>query len=351
MSKKIKVTLLLISSFIVFCFGLKFYLDKTYLDQFDRNRIIGKDRYETMVKISNKGWKTSEEALLINVNSVIDGISVSSFAYKNNIPVFFTESDELNNTIKDEIKNLGVKKIYLVGGEKVISKGIKKQLDNINVKTERIGGKDGFETSILFAQKVAEKSKVSEIALVNMKYGKPNGVAMASAAAKDNIPIIIMNKSDRKEIIEFVNKYNIKKVYFVGDESSFPKAFEDNMPKVVRINGEDRYDTNIQIIKEFYDLENIKDMYITRDGTVDYADFINALSLSPIAAKTNTPILFSSKSLGEKELEFLKENKIKKITEVGFELTRPKIITENMIKFGSSISIIVIWILAIKRVI
>ena len=60
MSKKVKVSLFLISTFIVFCFGLKFYLDKTYLNQFEREAIVGEDRYETMVKVSRKRWKKVE---------------------------------------------------------------------------------------------------------------------------------------------------------------------------------------------------------------------------------------------------------------------------------------------------
>ncbi|MGG7060449.1 hypothetical protein ACQPUZ_19630, partial [Clostridium tertium] len=78
---------------------------------------------------------------------------------------------------------------------------------------------------------------------------------------------------------------------------------------------------------------------------------LNALALSPIAAKENTPILYSADSLQKTEEEFLQESNIKNITEVGFELVRPRIITDKIIRFISSITIVVVWILALKRII
>lgn len=352
MNKKTKIYLCLIITLIFGLFGVKSYLDKTYLDEFSRTGIIGNDRFETMVKISQEGWTKSDEAILVNITSVIDGISVTTFAHQKDIPIFFTESNELNSIIKDEFKRLGVKKIYISGGEKAISKDIEKELENMNVKYERVAGGNGFETSLQFAEKVNELAPISEVALVNMKYGKPNGVALSAATAKKNIPIIMVNISDRVQIIEFFEKHKIEKVYFLGSEDLFSKTFEEmlNVEEVIRINGEDRYDTNIQIIEEFYDLNEIESVYINRCGTSNYADFLNALSLSPIAAKKDKPILLSPDSLQEKQLNFLEKNEIYDITEVGFELTRSEIITEDIFRFISSILIIIVWILALKRI-
>lgn len=359
MSKRAKIGLLLIIVLAVSLFGIKFYLDKNYLSQYNKEQIIGLDRFETMAKISERGWESSDEAILVNIHSVIDGVSVSSFAYKKDIPIFFTDEKELSGTIKDEFKRLGVKKVYLIGGEKVISNDIKRELKNSDITTERIGGKGGFETSILLAEKLNNISPISEVVLVNMKSGKPNGVSIAPASASRNMPVIMANKSDRKETLQFLKKHNIKKIYLAGNEVAFSKVFEGMLKdedhgikaKVIRINGEDRFETNKEIIDEFYDLSKLDNVYVLRSGIYNYADFLNALALTPIAAKENTPILYSGDSLGENELEFLEKNNIKNITEVGFELVRPKIITEKMVSFISAMTIIVVWILALKRIV
>ncbi|CEH35590.1 cell wall-binding repeat-containing protein [Romboutsia lituseburensis] len=359
MSKRAKMAFTLIIILAVCGFGIKFYLDENYLSQYNRKQIIGLDRFETMTKISEIGWKKSDEAVLVSIHSVIDGVSASSFAYQKNIPIFFTDSEEINSTVKDEIKRLGVKKVYLIGGDKVITNDIKKELKKMNINSERIGGESGFETSILLAEKVNKLNPISEVVLVNMRSGKPNGVAIAPAAANRNIPVLMVNKSDRKETLKFLKEHNIKKVYLTGSETAFPDVFEAMLKDekygikadVVRLNGEDRYETNKEIIKEFYDLDKINHIYILRNGIYNYGDLLNALALSPIAAKENTPILYSADSLQKTEEEFLQESNVKNITEVGFELVRPRIITDKIIRFISSITIVVVWILALKRII
>ena len=151
----------------------------------------------------------------------------------------------------------------------------------------------------------------------------------------------------------FIQDHNISKTYIIGSEEVFPKSIDKEIDTdIVRISGVDRYETNKKIIKQFYNTKDLKDLnkiYIIRDGIVNYADFLNGLVLSPLAAREDIPILYTSDSLRKEELKFLEQNGINEIIEVGFNVVRPKIITNKMVEFASSIAIIVIWILGIKK--
>lgn len=351
MSKKIKISLLLISTFIVFCFGSKFYLDKTYLNQFKREAIVGEDRYETMVKVSQKRWKKSREAVLINSSSMIDAISASPFAYKNDIPMFFIEQDNLNTTIKDELIRLDVEKVYLIGGELSIDKAVENSLNEISIKTERIAGESGIDTTLLLAKEIMNKNNKNRIALVNKEYGIPNGISFVPIAQKNNIPIIMINEDNEDKILAFAKENNIEDVYILGSEKQISESLEKEFKKTIRINGKDRFDTNKQIIQEFYNSNDLKHVYITKGGINTQVDFLNTLSISQIAARENAPVILSRDVMDKELLTFLENSNIKEISEIGFEFERPKIINETTIRYMVNIAIIVLSIFALKKVI
>lgn len=351
MSKKVKISLLLISTFIVIYFGGKFYLDKTYLNQFEREDIVGEDRYETMVKISEKRWKKSKEAVLVNSSSMLDATSASPFAYKNDIPMFFIEQDNLNTTIKDELIRLNVEKVYLIGGELSIDKAVERSLNELSIKTERIAGENGFDTTLLLAKEVMKGNNQKSIALVNKEYGVPNGISFVPIAQKNNIPIIMIKEDNEDEILEFAKENDIEEVYILGSTEQISKSLENEFKKTIRINGKDRFDTNKQIIQEFYNSNDLKHVYITKGGINTQADFLNTLSISQIAARENAPVILSRDTMDKDLLTFLEDSNIKKISEIGFKFERPKIINKINIRYIVNVAIIVLTIFALKRVI
>lgn len=351
MSKKVKISLLLISTFIVFCFGLKFLLDKTYLHQFKREAIVGEDRYETMVKVSQKRWEKSEEAVLINSNSMVDAISASPFAYKNDIPMFFIEQGNLNTTIKDELIRLEVENVYLIGGELSIDKFVENSLNELNINTERIAGESGFDTTLLLAKEIMNKNKKYSIALANKEYGIPNGISFVPIAQRNNIPIIMINEDNEDEVLAFAKENKIEKVYILGNEEQISKSLESKLKKTIRINGKDRFDTNKQIIQTFYNDNDLKHVYITKGGIDTQVDFLNTLSISQIAARENAPVILSRDTMDKDLLTFLEDFNVKEISEIGFEFERPKIINKTTIRYMVNIAIIVLSIFALKKVI
>lgn len=351
MSKNIKKILLLTSVFIIICFIFKIVLDKSYLKEYNRSSLLGENRYETMVKISKKRWASAKEAVLINTNSISDGISSTPFAYAKDIPMFFVESNELPSTIENEFKRLKLEKIYIVGGDIVISKDVEEKINGMGIETERVYGENSFETSVLLSTKLCEVTDVKELVLLSGIEKSYEGVVMASPASKNNMAIIPINQKEYKKILQFIEEQKIEKIYFVGDNNEFSQEFLNKVTNSEIITSDNRYNLNIKIIEKFYDLEDINEIYLTRGGEDSTIDFINNLALSTVAAYEDIPILLSHQSLGKEEKKFLKENNLKDITEVGFQLVRPKIINSSTIKFISSIAIVVIWIIGIRRII
>ena len=80
------------------------------------------------------------------------------------IPIFFVDKEEINIKIKQELKKLGVEKVYLIGEKDLLTNKIVNELKELNIKYKRIYGKNNFETSIKIAEKMEEKlEKIREL--------------------------------------------------------------------------------------------------------------------------------------------------------------------------------------------
>ncbi|MGX4598573.1 cell wall-binding repeat-containing protein [Faecalimicrobium sp. JNUCC 81] len=86
--------------------------------------------------------------------AIPDALSATPFVYLKNAPILLTEKDNLNYDTKAELRRLGVQKVYIVGGEAVVSDNVKKQLESNSISVERIKGDTRYETSLKVAQKI-----------------------------------------------------------------------------------------------------------------------------------------------------------------------------------------------------
>ncbi len=66
--------------------------------------IIGKNRIETTVKISQDGWKSAETVILVNDSAIPDALTATPLAYAKNAPILLTGKDGLSKETADEIK-------------------------------------------------------------------------------------------------------------------------------------------------------------------------------------------------------------------------------------------------------
>lgn len=110
--------------------------------------LSGTDRYKTAVAVSNKGWTSSNKAIIVNSNSIVDALSVTPLANIVDGPILLTQKDSLNGDTKLELEDLGVKEVYIIGLEGVVSQNVETQLKSMGIKTTRLGGKGRQETAL-----------------------------------------------------------------------------------------------------------------------------------------------------------------------------------------------------------
>lgn len=285
----------------------------------NEDKIVGKNRYETAIEVSKKGWPNgATNAVLVNDTSIVDALSATPFAKAKDAPILLTKKDTLNEETKQQLKTLGVKNVYIIGGEGVVSKKIEEQLKAENINTDRIQGLNREATSIEIAKRLDEINPVKKVSVVNGYKGLADAVSIASISANENMPIILsgMDKIST-EATEFIDNNKINKSYIVGGDSVVSSDLEKKLPNATRISGKNRKETNANVISTFFTAKEIDNLYIAKDGMQNENQLIDALSVGSLAAKTNSPVMIAGNDLDKSQIDLVNSKSFKTITQVG----------------------------------
>lgn len=279
------------------------------------SKLAGDDRYQTAIKVSNNGWSSAENVVLVNSSSIVDALSATPFAKMKDAPILLTEKDKLNSKTKTEISRLKIKNVYIIGGKNVISDSIVNELKSMNINVERISGDDRYKTSLEIAKRLGN---ISEIAVVNGVKGLPDAISIAPVAASKKMPIVLASPTEGTKVFdEYIKSQNISKSYVIGKEAAISNEIANKLPNVQRLGGNDRNETNSVIINQFYTDKNLNNIYVTKDGMNKQDDLIDALAVGVLASKQNSPVLIVGKDLNTNQKNVLSNKQPKEITQVG----------------------------------
>lgn len=149
--------------------------------------------------------------MLVNDNSIADALSATPFAKAKDAPILLTQSNKLDSRTKAELKRLGVKNVYLIGGSIALSSEIEKQLNAENISFERISGNSRYDTSLKLAEKLDREKSISKIVVVNGEKGLADAVSVGAIAAQENMPIILSDSENGTEVADnFIDSKDIE---------------------------------------------------------------------------------------------------------------------------------------------
>ncbi len=378
--KKITAVLLALLLVVAYLFSGKI-INKLYLRGYEKEKIQGANRYETIISCGEGYWDNPKEAILINTGDIGSAMSAVPYAYANNIPLLLTEQGDLSSEIRKFIKENHLKKVYVLGGIRAVSKRVERDVERTGAKVERIIQINRGDISNTFAEMTVKQSKSKEMFVIfDGKNGYSIGVSILGKAAEKGIPILTVNESNFYRAAEFARKNGIEKTYVIGrfndlnstidkvfaekgipiltvNESNFYRAAEfarkngiektyvigrfndlnstiDKVfPNVHRISGKDKFEVNRNVIKEFYDMDKVDKVYVVKGGnlikgkTLNVGEFVNSIAAVPRIAKTGEPIVINdTEYIQDDVMDFLKKYNIKKLCSVGFEIKKTSVI-------------------------
>ena len=224
------------------------------------SEIAGANRYETAARIADN---------ISNYNTA------SSLAGKENAPILLVKKDSIPSETMERLQN--VEKVYIIGGNAAISSKVENQLSDKEII--RIEGKNRIETSGKVAVLVGN---YSEAFIVNGNKGEADAMSVAPVAARDKAPIILTNGSSSSQ-----SKKSGVKYFAIGGNAVVSNSLVSRF-SAKRISGNNRYETNRAVIKNFYSSSNT--LYCAKGNPL-----VDALT-SSLLAKDNGVVLVSSNS-------------------------------------------------------
>lgn len=308
-------------------------IEKSTADKTNENvkRISGVDREQTAIEVSKKMFKDgTNKVVLANKNNYSDVLTAAPFAKANNASLLYISSNSISKEVMSEIARLKAKEITIIGGEKSVNEGLKKELEKRNFKVERLSGADRYKTSAQIASKlITDKTTTLEIAS-GENYA--DALSVNNAAEKDKAPILLVrvNAID-KSVEDVIKSSKASLINIAGREKSVSENTKANIKKISkatinRIGGANRYETSILLAK----YSGAKEVVVVASGE----DFADALVAAPFSAQQKGAILLTNKDkLSDNAEKFIKDTKFNKSYVIGGE----KSVSEDVINQLTSI--------------
>ncbi|MGL4731164.1 MAG: cell wall-binding repeat-containing protein [Clostridium sp.] len=267
------------------------------------SRISGKDRYFTSVEMGKSFGEDNKinSVILVDGKKYPDALTASILSKKNNGPIILIDTQnhreaEQLGFIQENLDKEGT--VYLVGGQNNLDYWLVEYFEfweYKNIKT--IAGYDRYDTNC----KIVREANVKEgtpIILANSE-SFADALSVSAISTVKEYPIFLTKEdSIPVNILEEIIRIKPTKVYIAGGEKAVSSNVENEIKKqlsyiendsVVRLSGNDRYETSMKILNYFKGEFNKENILIASGEK-----FPDALSGSALAGKINAPILLTN---------------------------------------------------------
>lgn len=196
-------------------------------------------------------------------------------------------------------------------------------LGNVNDGSlSRIAGSNRMETAIKLSNAVYSKGSTDTVILAGYN-GSADALTGTNFSKSLNAPILLIGNSVTSELKREFDRLGTKIVWLLGGNSAISKDVENELESmgydVNRISGRNRFETSSKIANTSIQKKKV---FLTLgvnkrfDGTDDV--LADALSVGPVSAKLNMPILLTETSKLPKETRmYLKNMSVTNVTIVG----------------------------------
>jgi putative cell wall-binding protein len=260
---------------------------------FPEERLEGRDRYETAVKISQAGWKNSVYAVIAGGDHFADALCSGPLAVKFKAPVLLCQEKDIPEVTLDELKRLKTKRVFLIGGPKAIAPAAEQQLYNIGIKEiERVGGLDRFETALKIAEKILPGKRNPQEIVLASGSAPWEALAIEPVAARRGMPILLTQGNKLPSAVRrFLENNKPETIYQIGGEETLRNELIAGDYHAVWLGGKNENKINACILQTFREEFNYDRIFAVAGGAEGYSD---AICAGILAAREVSPLILAS---------------------------------------------------------
>ena len=246
-------------------------------------------RQDIAATISKTYFGDARKVILVQNMAYADSMSAMNVS-QGNIPILYTQKDELFAVTKQEILRTERDEIIVMGGPGTISEKVIDELKAMtNAKITRVGGIDRFEVNKNSAAYLPESTNA--VIASGMIY--TDALSSVPYAHQWKAPILLVREDRVPEFVADVLKARIRDAVISGGEGTIApetkQAIEAMIGKTVsRVDGADRYVVSAKMAEMV--------MNPTRAIITSGEKWSDALVAGPVAQKLNAPVLLTKQA-------------------------------------------------------
>ncbi|MGI6217420.1 MAG: cell wall-binding repeat-containing protein [Coriobacteriales bacterium] len=217
-------------------------------------RLYGSDRYGTMSAILDATYEdgSASTIVLASGENYPDALAATALSGLLNAPLVITETDELSDTVSDEIEALASDSganVIIVGGTAAVSESVANAVDALDgISIERVSGSTRYLTADA-VYNYGTDTGWGDTAIVVSGDNYPDALSASAYAYAADAPIFLAEDGELSDTeVQAIQEGGFTQVLILGgsaavDSDSVEDAIGDDVTYTV-INGTDRYETS-----------------------------------------------------------------------------------------------------------
>ncbi|GAB7190707.1 hypothetical protein NUM3379_14140 [Kineococcus sp. NUM-3379] len=256
-------------------------------------RVAGANRVETAVAASKALYPADDSAaavVVVNQNSVVDGLSAAYAAGVVNAPILYTDTDRVPAATAAEIERLGAVAVIIVGGASAVSPALEAAWKADEKEVERLAGRDRYETAAAVA--TWEEGYVPERVFIASGASVADALAAGPLAYARNYPILLTRTDGvPASTAEALKKFEGSARTVLGGTGAVSESTYTALGGSQRLGGASRQETAVLVANHAVTLEFFDPNSIALVGGAN-GNAVDALVAAPLAGSRGVPVLF-----------------------------------------------------------
>ncbi|WP_010293650.1 cell wall-binding repeat-containing protein [Clostridium senegalense] len=289
-------------------------------DLMGMKKLHGNDRFSTAVEVSKDGWGYSNYVIIANGFGFADALCSAPLSKTLDAPILLTDKTSLPTSTKREIERLNARRVYIVGGAGAVSANVANQLKDMGLAVSRISGSDRYETSLNVAKEINKTNTVKDVVVASGEQVSQgvDALSIAPIAGDAKMPIILSPKNSMTSSSRtWLNSKHVHATYVIGGTTALSNNVFKQVPNGKRLEGRNRYETNLEILQEFSNYLDFDSVYMAKG---EKSSVIDALTAGPISAREGNPLVLVSDTLDLTQEKFLSKYTPTHLTAIGGQL-------------------------------
>lgn len=216
-------------------------------------RLAGGDRYETMAKIVEQGYGSSDWAVVVSGDDYADALMAAGLAGSKHAPVVLTQKGALTDSAAHQLRRMNAKHAYIVGGTDVVSQNVESDLEDMDISVSRVAGTSRYSTGIDAMSEIRKAGSKTDAVVITSGNDFADALSIGSWAHVSASPIVLTqdNGTLPKATVDAIKAdKGLHRVIIVGGYSAVSDDVLGQLGtgyEYTRLGGANRYETSAGI--------------------------------------------------------------------------------------------------------